>query len=177
MARGDEKWIAYNTVERKGFRGKRNERPLTTPKCCLQHKNMMRGCIDVNPPHPSTPDVGFTQVLCLGRLKEAIDEKCSHLVNIYSVFFHQDDIRLHVPLPTRQKVVQLSCDVLLHPLSPLHLASTGYHFFWSLKNSFACKIFSSLEACKSYSTSSSSRKMTRSGRMGLWSALKHGEMP
>ena len=51
----------------------------------------------------------------LDQLKAALDEKHPELVNRKCVIFHQDDTRPHVFLVTRQKLLQLGWEALIHP--------------------------------------------------------------
>ena len=62
----------------------------------------------------------------LDQLKTALDEKHPELVNRKCIIFHQDNTRLHVSLMTRQKLLQLDWEVLIHPpyspdIAPLDL--------------------------------------------------------
>jgi len=54
----------------------------------------------------------------MDRLKAVIDEKRPELSNSHGVVFHQDNVRSHVSLITRQKLLQFGWDVLPHPYSP-----------------------------------------------------------
>ena len=55
----------------------------------------------------------------LDQLKAALDEKHPELVNRKRIIFHQDNARLHVSLITRQILLQLDWEVLIHlPYSP-----------------------------------------------------------
>ena len=51
----------------------------------------------------------------LDQLKAALDEKRPELVNRKRIIFHQDNARPHVSLMTRQKLLQLGREVLIHP--------------------------------------------------------------
>ena len=48
---------------------------------------------------------------------------------------------------TRQKLLQLGWEVLIHLPSP-DIAPSDFHLFWSLQNSLNGKNFNSLEDCK-----------------------------
>ena len=84
----------------------------------------------------------------LDQLKEALDEKCPELINRKRIIFHQDNARPHVSLMTRQKLLQLDWEVLIHPPYSLDIAPSDFHLFRSLQNSLNGKNFSSLEDCK-----------------------------
>ena len=85
----------------------------------------------------------------LDKLK-ALDEKHPELVNRKLTIFHQDNIRLHVSLMTRQKLLQLGCEFLtLLPYSP-DVAPSDFHLFWPLQNSLSGKNFNSLEDWNRY---------------------------
>ncbi|XP_059989713.1 histone-lysine N-methyltransferase SETMAR-like [Lagenorhynchus albirostris] len=91
---GDEKWILFNNVEWKKLWDKRNTPPPTPPKAGLHPKKY---CSQ------------------LEQLKAALDEKHPELVNRKCIIFHQDNARLYVSLMTRQKLLQLDWEVLIHP--------------------------------------------------------------
>ena len=86
----------------------------------------------------------------LDQLKAALDEKRPEVVNRKRITLHQDNTRPHVSLMmTRQKLLQLGWEVLIHPLySPSDIAPSDFHLFKSLQNSLNGKIFNSLEDCK-----------------------------
>ena len=84
----------------------------------------------------------------LDQLKAALNEKHPELVNRKHIIFHQDNARPHVSLMTRQKLLQLGWEVLIHLLYPLDIAPSDFHLFWSLQNSFKRKNFHCLEDCK-----------------------------
>ena len=84
----------------------------------------------------------------LDQLKVALDEKHPELVNRKCIIFHQENARPHVSLMTRQKLLQLGWEVLIHPPYSLDIAPSDFHLFQSLQNSLNGKIFNSLEDCK-----------------------------
>ena len=85
----------------------------------------------------------------LDQLKTALDEKRLELVNRKHIIFHQDNSRQHVSLMTRQKLLQLGWEFLIHPpYSPDTAPSSDFHLFRSLQNSLNGKNFHSLEDCK-----------------------------
>ena len=84
----------------------------------------------------------------LDQLKAVLDEKHLELVNRKRIIFHQDNARPHVSLMTRQNLLQLGWEVLIHlPYSP-DIAPSDVHLFRSLQNSLNGKNFHSLEDCK-----------------------------
>ena len=84
----------------------------------------------------------------LDQLKAVLDEKHPELVNKKLIIFHQDNARPHVSLMTRQKLLQLGWEVLIHlPYSP-DITLSDFHLFRSLQNSLNGKIFNSLEDCR-----------------------------
>ena len=128
--------MLYNNVERKRSRSKRNEPPPTTPKAGLHPKNVML-CIWWD-----WKGVLYYELLLenqminsnkycsqLDQLKAAHDEKHPELVNRKRKIFHQDNVRPRVSLMTRQKLLQLGWEVLIHsPYSP-DIAPLDFHLF------------------------------------------------
>ena len=132
---GDEKRILYNNVEWKRSWGKRNEPPPTTPKASLHPKKVMsriwwdwKGVLycELLPEKPNNFNNYCSQ---LDQLKGALEEKCLELVNKKCILFHQHNARLHVSLMTRQKLLQLGWEVLIHPpFSPDIDCTFGFPF-------------------------------------------------
>ena len=58
--------------------------------------------------------------------------------------------RLHVSLMTRQKLLHLGWEVLIHPPYSPDFVASDFHLFPSLQNSLNGKNFHSLEDCKRY---------------------------
>ena len=71
----------------------------------------------------------------LDQLKAALDKKRPELVNRKCIISHQDNTRLHVSLMTRQKLLQLGWEVLIHPSYSPDIAPWDFHLFQSLQNS------------------------------------------
>ena len=86
----------------------------------------------------------------LDQLKAALDEKHLELVNRKHIIFHQDNARLHASSMTRQKLLQLGWEVLIHPPYSPDIALLDFHLLLSLQNSLNGKKFNSLEDCKRY---------------------------
>ena len=101
------------------------------------------------------------------NLKAALDEKHPELVNRKCIIFHQDNARLHVSLMTRQKLLQLGWEVLIHLPYSLDIAPLDFHLFRSLQNSLNGKNFNSLEDCKGTWNSSLLKKIKTLGKMEL----------
>ncbi|KAF6130886.1 hypothetical protein HJG60_007843 [Phyllostomus discolor] len=152
---GDEKWILYNNVEPKRSRGKRKEPLPTTPKASLHPNKVMlyiwwdwEGVLyyELLPENQTVNSNKYCSQL--DQLKAALDEKRPELVNTKRIIFHQDNARPHVSLMTRQKLLQLGWEVLIHPPYSSDIAPSGFHLFRSLQNSLNGKNFNSLEDCK-----------------------------
>ena len=84
----------------------------------------------------------------LDQMKAALDEKHPELANRKCIIFHQGNRRPHVSLMTRQKLLQLGWEVLIHPLYSPDIVTLDFHLFQSLQNSLNGKNFNSLEDCK-----------------------------
>ena len=84
----------------------------------------------------------------LDQLKAALNKKCPELVNRKCVIFHQDNARPHVSLTTRQKLLQLDWEVLIHPPYSPDSVPSDFHLFRSWHSSLNGKNFNSLEDCK-----------------------------
>ena len=67
----------------------------------------------------------------LDQLKAALDEKHAELVNRKLIVLHQDKARLHVSLMTRQKLLQLRWEVLIHPPSSPDIAQSDVYLLQS----------------------------------------------
>ena len=175
----NEKWILYNNVERKRSWGKRSEPPPTTPKPGLHPKKVML-CIWWNWKGVlyelllENQTINSKYCSQLDQLKAALDEKHTELVNRKRILFHQDNASLHVSLKTRQKLLQLGWEVLIHPLYSSDIAPSNFHLFRSLQNSLNEKNFNSLETVKGTWNSSLLKKIKSFGKMELWSCLKNG---
>ena len=72
----------------------------------------------------------------LQRLQQAIERKRPELINRRGVIFHHDNARPHTSLMTRQKLREFGWEVLMHPPYSPDIASSDYHLFMSLQNSF-----------------------------------------
>ena len=80
----------------------------------------------------------------------AVKEKRPELVNCKGVIFHQDNVTPHTSLATRQKLLRLAWEVMLHSPYIPDLSPSDYYLFRSLQNSFNGKTFNDDEAVKSH---------------------------
>ncbi|GFU57477.1 histone-lysine N-methyltransferase SETMAR [Trichonephila clavipes] len=65
----------------------------------------------------------------LDCVKLAIDQKRSELANRRGVVFHQNNVRPHTSVVTRQNLWQLGWEILMHPPYSPELAPSDYHLF------------------------------------------------
>ena len=153
---GSEKWLLYNHVEQKISWGKGNEPPPTTPKAGGVHPKKVMLCIRWD-----WKGVLYYELLLenqtinsnkycsqVDQLKAALDENCRELVNRKCIIFYQDNARPHVSLMTREKLLQLGREVLIHSSYSPGIAPLCFHLLRSLQNSLNGKNFNSLEDCK-----------------------------
>ena len=75
-------------------------------------------------------------------------------MNRKGVIFHQDNATPHTSLATRQTLLRLGWEVMLHPPYSPDLAPSDYYLFRSLQNSLNGKTFNYDEAVKSHSVQS-----------------------
>ena len=116
-----EKWILYNNVEWKRSWGKQNEPPPATPKASL-HLSIYTMCTwwdwkgvlyyELIPENQTINSNRYCSQL--DQLKAPLDKKFPELVNRKCIIFHQDNARPLVSLMTRQKLLQLGWEVLIH---------------------------------------------------------------
>lgn len=69
------------------------------------------------------------------------NEKFQELADWNGVDFHQDNANPRVSLQTRQKLVELGWNVLLHTLHPSDPVYLDYHLFGNLQNNLKEKDF------------------------------------
>ena len=171
--KGNEKWILFNNVEWKRSWDKWNEPPSATPKAGLHPKKVML-CIwwdwmgvlynELLPENQTISSKKYCSQL--DQLKAALNEKSPESVDRKSIIFHQDNVRPHVSLMTRQKSLQLGWEVLIPPPYSPDIEPSNFHLFWSLQNSLNGKEFPLPGRLK---------KAPVTGKMEkLWSCLKNG---
>ena len=142
-------------MEWKGSWAEWNEPPPHIPKAGLHPKKVML-CIwwdwmgvlynELLPENQTISSKKYCSQL--DQLKAALNEKSPESVDRKSIIFHQDNVRPHVSLMTRQKSLQLGWEVLIPPPYSPDIEPSNFHLFWSLQNSLNGKKFSSLEDCK-----------------------------
>ena len=86
----------------------------------------------------------------LNNLNAAFNEKRPELVNREGVIFHQNNATRHTSLATRQKLLRLGWELLLHPPHSPDLAPSDYYLFRSLQNSMNGRTFNDGEAVTSH---------------------------
>ena len=178
----NEKWILYYNVEQKRSWDKRREPSPTTPKPSLHPKKAML-CIWWN-----WKGVLYYELLLesqrinsnrycsqLDQLKAVLDKKCQEWVNRKCIIFHQGYAQLHVSLMNRQKLLQLSWDVLIHPLYSSNIVTLDFNLFQSSQNSLNRKSFSFLEDCKRHQEEFLAQNDKKFWKTQLWSCLKNGK--
>ncbi|GFW41692.1 putative DD34D transposase [Trichonephila clavipes] len=67
--------------------------------------------------------------------KLVIDQKRPELANRKGIVFHQDNVRPHTSVVTRQNIWELGWEVLMHPPYSLHLHQAITTFFLHCKTS------------------------------------------
>ena len=72
------------------------------------------------------------------------------MVNREGIIFHHDNAIPHTFLATRQKLLRLGWEVMLHPPYSPNLAPSDYYLFRFLQNSWNGKTFNDDEAVKSH---------------------------
>ncbi|GFV86123.1 histone-lysine N-methyltransferase SETMAR [Trichonephila clavipes] len=82
------------------------------------------------------------------RLKLAIDQKWPELANRRGVVFHQDNVRPHPSVVTRQKLWELGWAVLMHPPYSPDLTPSDFPLFLALQNFLSDKKLRSRKDCK-----------------------------
>ena len=69
----------------------------------------------------------------LNKLNAAVKEKWPELVNRKGVIFHHKNATPHTSLATRQKLLRLGWEVMLHPPYSPDLAPSDYFLFFKPK--------------------------------------------
>ena len=171
---GNKNWIPYSNVEWKRSWDKWNELPPTTPKVDLHSENMMlyiwwdwKGSLYYELLLENRTINSSKYCSPFGQLKAALKEKNLVLVNRKHIVFHQDNARLHISLMTRQKLLQLGWEGLIHlPYSP-DTASSDFHLFQSFQNSLNGKFSIHWKIVRSTWNSFLLKKIKSFGKMEL----------
>ena len=153
----DDKWIVQNNVVRKRSWSKCDEPPQITSKAELHQKKIMLSVwwdledfvfFELLPKNQTIySEVHYRQ---LRKFNEAAKEKWPELFNCKSVIFHHDNATPHTSLASRQKLLRLGHEMMLHPLYSPDLAPPDYYLFRSLENSLNSKTFNDDKAVKSH---------------------------
>ena len=83
-------------------------------------------------------------------LGAVVKEKRPKLINRKGVIFHYDNAAPYTSLATRQKLLRLGWEVMLHPPYSSDMASSDHYLFRSLQNSLNGKTFNDDESVKSH---------------------------
>ena len=84
----------------------------------------------------------------LNKFNAAVKEKRPELIYRKGVIFPHDSATPHTSLVTRQKLLRLGWEVMLHPPYSPDLAPSDYYLFRSLQNSLNGKIFNDDKSVK-----------------------------
>ncbi|GFT25385.1 mariner Mos1 transposase [Trichonephila clavipes] len=155
MVIGDEKWVAYYNIVRKRSWSKCGEAAQTMAKPGLTARMVLlctwwdwKGIVylELLPQGQTLNSDLYCQQL--DRLKLAMDQKWPQLANRRGVVFHQDNSKPHTSVVTRQNLLGLGWEVLMHPSLSPDLAPSDYHLFLALQNFLTGKKLGSREDCK-----------------------------
>ena len=158
--------------------GKWNEPPPTTAKDSLPPKKVMwyiwwdwKGVLYREPLLENQTVNSKKYCSQLDQLKATLNKKHPELVNRKCIIFHQYNARPRVSLMTRQKLLQVGSEVLIHPPYSPDIVPSDFHFFQSLQNSLNGKTFNSLEDCRRHPEQLFAQK-DKFEKMESWSCLK-----
>ena len=98
------------------------------------------------------------------------------LVSRKRTSFHQENIRPHVSLMTRQKLLQFVWEVLIHCLDSLDISPLYSIYFGLYKIPVMEKISISWKTVKSTCNHSLFKEVKSFGKMGLWSFLENSRL-
>ena len=149
-----------------------NEPLPTTPKAGLHPKMMLYIYYELLPENQTINSNKYCSQL--DQMKAALHRKRPELVNSKRIIFHQDNVRLHVSLMTRQKLLQLGLEVLIHPSCSLDIYLWISIYFSLYKIILMEKISVTWKTAKVTWNSSLLKKINHFGKMELWSYLKDG---
>ena len=145
----------------------------TIPKAGLHSKEgyvhivELEGNYELLPENQTINSNNAPNALQLDQLNAALDKRCLELVNRKRIIFHQDTARPYVSLMTRQKLLQLGWEVLIHlPYSP-DIAPLDFHLFRTLQNSLSRKNSNSWKTVKGIWNSSLLKMIESLGKVEL----------
>ena len=110
------------------------------------------------------------------QLQATSFENCLQLVSRKRTSFHQENIRPHVSLMTRQKLLQFGWEVLIHCLDSLDISPLYSIYFGLYKIPVMEKISISWKTVKSTCNHSLFKEVKSFGKMGLWSFLENSRL-
>ena len=153
---GDEKWCMYTNVRRRRSWTDAASPPATTAKAEMHQRKVMlsvwwdsKGIVywELLPQNVTVT----SQVYCtqLDRLATSFAQKRP---NVSHVRFLHDNARPHTARGTREKLLELGWEILVHPPYSPDLAPSDDHLFRSLSNDMAGKTFEDDEQLKLYLT-------------------------
>ena len=152
---GDEKWILYCNVTRKGQWLSDDEEPTPTPKPGLHPRKIMlsiwwdfQGIIHFELLPPNTTVT--SQVYCqqLNRLHAELIKKRHYLATKRGVILHHDNALPNTGRRTLAKVRELGWELLLHPAYSPDPTLSDYHLFGSFQNFLHGKFYENEEAIR-----------------------------
>ena len=101
----------------------------------------------------------------LDQVKAAVYTRKPELVNRKCITFHPD--KAGASLMTRQKLLQVGWEVLIHPPHSPEITVSDFHLFRSSENSPNGKHFNSLEDCKRHLEQFFAQKDKKFGEDGI----------
>ena len=149
---GDEKWILYCNVTRKGEWISPEETPAPTPRAGLHPMKVMlsiwwdfQGYIHLELLPTNTTITKEVYCAQLDRLNQELKNKRHHLVSRKGVILHHDNAKPHTAKMTLSKIQELGWEILPHPPYSPDLAPSDYHLFRSLQNFLRGKFYDNVK--------------------------------
>lgn len=151
---GDEKWVVYINIARKGQWVGPGERPIPTPKPDLHPEKVMLsvwwGMHGIAYWELLPVNMTITAKVYCDQLQKLKEKLSSYRPKIEKVCFLHDNARPHVANLTRQKLLSFEWEVLSHPPYSPDLAPTDYYLFRSLSNDLRDRVFEDRDEAKTY---------------------------
>lgn len=151
---GDEKWVLYVNIKRKRSWADVGHAPQAQPKASLHPQKVMlcvwwdsKGILywELLPSNTTITAALYSQQL--DRLAAKIAQVRPGLSQVR--FLH-DNARPHVAKLTREKLLQLNWEVLVHPPYSPDIAPSDYHLFRSLSNTLQGENFTDEDEIKKW---------------------------